>query len=75
MLGSVRIGGNESVHPGEINLNEDPELANALFSLINLIVFDAFSYDKYGDSLYEKLPESKRKGVEDRDRPKPAKVG
>jgi hypothetical protein len=74
MLDSVRIVGNESVHPGEINLNDDPELANALFYLINLIVFDAFSYDKYVDSLYDKLPESKRKGVEDRDRPKPEKA-
>src|SRR4051794_33986994 len=46
MLDSVRIVGNESVHPGEINLNEDPGMANALFYLINLIVLDAFSLDK-----------------------------
>jgi hypothetical protein len=75
ILDSVRIVGNESVHPGEINLNEDPGLANALFYLINLIVLDAFSLDKYVDSLYGQLPESKRKGVEDRDRPKPDKAG
>jgi hypothetical protein len=75
MLDSIRIVGNESVHPGEINLNEEPGMANALFYLINLIVLDAFSLDKYVDSLYEQLPESKRKGVEDRDRPKPEKAG
>jgi hypothetical protein len=74
-LDSVRIVGNESVHPGEINLNEDPNMANALFYLINLIVLDAFSYDKYVDSIYAQLPENKRKGVEDRDRPKPDKTG
>jgi hypothetical protein len=74
ILDSVRIVGNESVHPGEINLNEDPKMANALFYLINLIVLDAYSYDKYVDSIYEQLPESKRKGVEDRDRPKPEKT-
>jgi hypothetical protein len=70
MLDSVRIVGNEAVHPGEINLNDDRELANALFYFINLIVFDAISYDKAVDSIYQKMPAVKRKGIEDRDRTK-----
>jgi hypothetical protein len=73
-LDSVRIVGNESVHPGEIDFNEDPKMANALFYLINLIALDAFSYDKYVDSIYAQLPENKRKGIEDRDRAKPEKA-
>ena len=50
-------------------------MANALFYLINLIVLDAYSYDKYVDSIYEQLPKSKRKGVDDREKPKPEKAG
>jgi hypothetical protein len=67
MFHSIRITGNESVHPGMINLNEDMELANALFYLINLIVFDMTSYDKYVDAIWEKMPEGKRKVAEERD--------
>lgn len=68
MLDSVRIFGNESVHPGEINLNDDQALAISLFDFVNLIVWDTITHDNYVNTVYSRVPEDKRKGVEDRDR-------
>jgi hypothetical protein len=73
MLDSVRVIGNEAVHPGVMDVQDDRTLAGSLFDLVNLIMFEAVSYDKYVDVVYQRLPESKRKGIEDRDRPKPEK--
>src|SRR4051812_28342172 len=67
MFHSIRITGNESMHPGTIDLNDDTELANALFFLINLIVFDVTSYGKYAVAVWEKMPEGKRNAAEERD--------
>jgi hypothetical protein len=67
MFHSIRITGNESVHPGTINLEDDTELANALFHLINLIVFDVTSYGNYVDKIWEKMPKGKRMAAEERD--------
>jgi hypothetical protein len=75
MLDSVRVIGNEAVHPGTLDVRDDRTLAGALFSLVNLIMVEAVSYDKYVDSVYQKLPESKLKGIETRHRLKPDKGG
>jgi hypothetical protein len=75
MLDSVRVIGNEAVHPGVLDVRDNRELASSLFSLVNLIMFEAVTYDKYVDGIYQQLPENKRKGIEDRDRPKAEKAG
>ena len=66
-LDILRVVGNESVHPGQINLNETPKAAKSLFKLVNLIVDNRITQPKEIDDLYETLPESKRKGIEERD--------
>lgn len=70
MLDSVRVIGNGAVHPGILDVRDDNELASSLFSLVNLIMFEAVTYDKYVDGIYEQLPENNRKGIEARDRPR-----
>ncbi len=63
----VRVVGNESVHPGTINVSDDKDLALKLFDLVNLVTEQMISIPKGVDALYSKLPESKRKAIEARD--------
>ena len=67
-LDSVRVIGNESVHPGTICLNDTPEIAYALFDVVNFIVDDRIAQPKKRASLYASLPPAKRKGIADRDK-------
>jgi hypothetical protein len=66
-LDAVRVIGNESVHPGEIDLNDDRETALRLFELINIIAEQMITQPKRVREVYQKLPESKRQAIERRD--------
>jgi hypothetical protein len=63
----VRVIGNESVHPGSIDLNDDRETALRLFDLVNAIADQMISHPKKVKEMYGKLPEEKRKAIEARD--------
>jgi len=65
-LDVVRVIGNEAVHPGEIDLDDNRDMALQLFNLVNLIANQMISQPKQVKALYEKLPEHKRKGIEQR---------
>lgn len=67
-LDVVRVIGNESVHPGSIDLNDDKDTATKLFDLINIIAEQMITHPKHVDDLYEKLPESKRTAIETRNK-------
>jgi hypothetical protein len=67
-LDIVRVIGNESVHPGQLDLKDDSETALQLFGLINFIVEDRITRPKTIQELFNKLPESKRKGIQERDK-------
>lgn len=66
-LDIVRMVGNEQVHPGVLDVRDDPEIATMLFELVNLIVEDRISSPKRIAELYAKLPKEKREGIEKRD--------
>lgn len=66
-LDYCRVVGNNAVHPGEINLNDTPEIAHNLFAMMNFIVEDRISRPKQIATLYAQLPEGARKAIEDRD--------
>ncbi len=66
-LDFVRVVGNETVHPGEIDIRDDNELALGLFDCVNLIVTRMISSKKQVEALYAKLPKAKRDGIEKRD--------
>lgn len=61
---SVRIIGNESVHPGEINVDDEPYMAEVMFGLLNQIVDQMISNPAKIDALWDKMPENKRNPVE-----------
>jgi hypothetical protein len=66
-LDIVRVVGNESVHPGTIDLNDDKDTAIRLFELVNAIADQMISHPKNVKEMYSKLPELKRKAIEKRD--------
>ncbi|OGB94372.1 MAG: hypothetical protein A3H39_11120 [candidate division NC10 bacterium RIFCSPLOWO2_02_FULL_66_22] len=66
-LDVVRVVGNEAVHPGVLDLKDDQDTANTLFTLVNLIVDQMVSHPKTVNAIYEKLPESKKAAIAARD--------
>ncbi|WP_440767487.1 DUF4145 domain-containing protein [Natronorubrum sp. DTA7] len=68
MLDAVRITGNNSVHPGEMNMDDDSETAIALFKLINYIVDGTIGREKEVEEFWNTLPEEEKEWVEDRDK-------
>ena len=67
-LDIVRVVGNEQVHPGTLDVRDDPEIVTELFQLVNFIVEDRIARPKAIQELYMRLPESKRKAIEARDK-------
>ena len=66
-LDALRITGNNAVHPGEINLQEEPERVLKLFELLNFIATKMITEPKEIEGFYSGLPETSRKAVEARD--------
>jgi hypothetical protein len=65
----VRITGDDQIHDlGAINLDEQPDNVDILFSLINLIARELITEEKEIGILFGSLPENKVKGIEDRDK-------
>ncbi|ORJ32480.1 hypothetical protein ATE37_07285 [Streptococcus oralis subsp. tigurinus] len=67
MLDSVRVIGNNAVHPGQIDIKDNKELALSLLSFINLIVDNRITQPKKILDTYNLLPESYRNSIERRD--------
>jgi hypothetical protein len=72
-LDIVRVVGNEQVHPGTLDVRDNPEIAQKLFKLVNFIVEDQISKPKMLEELYQQLPTAKLDGIEARDKPKSQK--
>jgi len=66
-LDIVRVVGNESVHPGQIDLNDDPATTTKLFELINIIAETMITQPKEIDKLFDNLPEGKKAAILKRD--------
>jgi biotin operon repressor len=66
-LDYCRVIGNNAVHPGEINIQDDPSIAYSLFEMVNFVVEDRITKPKKIAELYAKLPEGALKAVEKRD--------
>lgn len=66
-LDIVRVTGNNAVHPGALDLKDDPEVVRRLFTLVNLIVENRIAEPKQIDALYQALPESSLQAIKRRD--------
>ncbi|MFL0475720.1 DUF4145 domain-containing protein [Priestia sp. 179-F W1.4 NHS] len=65
-LDSLRVIGNEAVHPGTIDLNDNTDIAFALFKLLNFVVDRMITQLKEIDEIYNLIPTSKIKSIENR---------
>ncbi|MBX7185991.1 MAG: DUF4145 domain-containing protein [Vicinamibacteria bacterium] len=70
-LDVVRVVGNKAVHPGQIDLKDDVETANALFGLVNVVAEVMITQPKVIETLYGALPEGAKEAIERRDRETP----
>jgi hypothetical protein len=66
-LDSLRVIGNEAVHPGEMDLRDDVATATSLFGLLNFVVQDRIAGPKERRRLFGLLPERKREAIANRD--------
>lgn len=69
-LDSIRVIGNNAVHPGEINIDDNKEIAATLFMLLNLVVEKMIIEPKRIEEVYMRLPEGVRAAIDKRDQVK-----
>jgi Domain of unknown function (DUF4145) len=66
-LDIVRVTGNNSVHPGEMTIEDDAEIVSSLFSVVNFIVDNRISQPSKINTIFGKLPAAALKAIEQRD--------
>jgi len=67
-LDSVRVIGNEAVHPGTIDLRDNRAVAGALFKLVNFIATKLITEPNEISSIYGSLPREKLDAIAKRDK-------
>ena len=67
-LDLLRVVGNNAVHPGQINLNDNKDVALKLFKILNIIANEMITKPKEIETLYEDvIPEETREHIDNRD--------
>jgi hypothetical protein len=70
-LDYVRVIGNNAVHPGNLNVADNPDTAKALFELINIIIEVMITRPRKIQNLYNSLPGSVQQAIHKRDNKAP----
>ena len=63
----IRIIGGQAAHPLTINLDDDFDLAKALFNIINHIVQKLYTDEKEFERIRKLIPEPKKNAINERD--------
>lgn len=67
-LDLLRVVGNNAVHPGQINLDDNKEVALKLFKILNIIADEMITKPKEIDTLYsDVIPEETKSHIAKRD--------
>lgn len=66
-LDICRVVGNNAVHPGELDIQDTPEIAHQLFKMINFIVEDRITRPKEVQALFAQLPQGAVEAIAKRD--------
>ncbi|SDF72389.1 protein of unknown function [Onishia taeanensis] len=64
---TVRITGNNAVHPGEMSEEDFDHVSLSLFDLLNFIVRKAITEPRELESIYQRIPENPRAAAEKED--------
>lgn len=70
-LDAIRVVGNNAVHPGELDIHDEPETVGILFELVNIIVDEMISKPNKAKSMFDRLPAGAKAAIAKRDAPKP----
>ena len=65
-LDSVRIIGNQAVHPLEMDLKDNEKIATGLFEIVNYISQWAYTQKKNIDVIFKSLPKRNKKAIKKR---------
>ncbi len=66
-LDTVRVIGNNCVHPGQMTDFDSPDVVRSLFALVNFIAEKTISDPKAVETIYESLPGTAREAIKRRD--------
>jgi hypothetical protein len=66
-LDTVRVIGNEAVHPGTMDLRDDVQIAERLFELVNYITDAMITQPARREALFGQIPPGSRAGIDRRD--------
>uniref|UniRef100_A0A7V3E668 DUF4145 domain-containing protein n=1 Tax=Ignavibacterium album TaxID=591197 RepID=A0A7V3E668_9BACT len=70
-LDLMRVIGNNAVHPGQINLDDDKDVALKLFLILNTIAKEMITVPKEIETFYKEIiPDETKKQIENRDKKK-----
>ena len=67
-LDTVRVIGGQAGHSLQMDLKDDAGTANAMFSLVNIIIESTITKKKKIDDMYKKLPKEKVDAINERDK-------
>lgn len=67
-LDILRVIGNNAVHPGEMNIKDNPKKVLDLFEIVNLIVENRIAEPKKINKIYNTLPKKNRDSIKKRDK-------
>ncbi len=69
-LDLLRVVGNNAVHPGQISLDDNSEIAQKLFNILNFIADELITKPKELESLYDSvIPADTQEHIKQRDNP------
>lgn len=64
---TIRYIGNQAVHPGEIDFNDNDDTAKTLFEIMNWIVYYMITVPNSINNMYNTLPPSIKEQIDKRD--------
>ena len=66
-LDTIRVIGNNAIHPGQIDVKDNLEIAHSLFKLLNFISEKMIKDDKEIESIFSSLPKDAKEAIQKRD--------